>query len=72
MCQPPTSYGYQRYVKKEETVNESLLSVREQAEDEIAEEDFNQAVADMKVKLRARRWWHALIPFRIVILRRDQ
>ncbi len=46
-------------------------NVRKQAELEIAEENFNQAVADYKIKLRARRWWHALIPFKIVILRRD-
>lgn len=42
-----------------------------QARAEIAEEKFRAAVDAAKVKIRARRWWHALVPFRIVILRRD-
>jgi hypothetical protein len=45
--------------------------VRAQAEREIDDENFRAAVDAAKVKLRARRWWHSLIPYRIVILRRE-
>lgn len=47
-------------------------AVMQEAQAEIDEENFRAAVDAAKVKIRARQWWHALIPFRIVILRREQ
>lgn len=46
------------------------VAVGATARAEIAEEKFRVAVDAAKVKIRARRWWHALVPFTIVILRR--
>ncbi len=46
-------------------------AIREQALAELEDERFEAAVEAAKIKLRARRWWHALFPFKIVILRRD-
>lgn len=38
---------------------------------EIREETFRLAVDACKAKLRAKRWWHKLLPFKIVIIKRE-
>jgi hypothetical protein len=38
---------------------------------EIKDEDFKAEVIRLKTKLRARRWWHVLFPWKLMILRRD-
>lgn len=48
-----------------------LQRARAQAERELADERFRSAVDAYKAKLRARRWWHALFPWKVIILRRD-
>lgn len=48
-----------------------LDDVRKQAEKEIHEEDFRDAVDLYKMKLRQEKWWHRLVPFKILIVRRE-
>lgn len=48
----------------------NIEEIKKLAKEEIKEEDFRKAVDDMKVKLRAKKWWHKLIPFKIIIIRR--
>lgn len=50
---------------------ENLNQIKEQALKEIQEEDFRVAVDKYKAKLRKQKWWHKLIPFKIVIIRRE-
>jgi len=45
--------------------------IRAQAEKEIFEEDFREKVDACKEKLRQKKWWHGLFPWRIIIVRRD-
>lgn len=45
--------------------------IREQAELELAQEKFAEAVVKCKEELKKRKWWHKLLPFKIVIIRRD-
>lgn len=46
-------------------------AVREQAEKEIAEEEFRRKVEERKAFLRNRKpFWHKLFPFTIKITRR--
>lgn len=55
------------------TTSESarLERVRTQARKEIEEDDFAEAVERYKVKLRKQKWWHRLLPIKILIVRRD-
>ena len=48
-----------------------LIDPKAAAQAEIIAEDFRTAVDAAKVKLRARRWWHVLFPWKLMILRRD-
>lgn len=50
--------------------SERLRAIKKQAEVELAEEDFAEAVKELKVKLRQEKWWHTLIPWQIIIRRR--
>jgi hypothetical protein len=46
----------------------SLEAIRTQAEVEVAEENFREAVAQAKAVIRARiarPWWHRLVPFTV-------
>ena len=45
--------------------------IKRQAEREIKEEAFRKAVDKMKEKLRAKKWYHSLFPWKIVIIKRD-
>jgi len=47
-----------------------LERVRNQAKKEIEEEDFAQSVKRYKVKLREAKWWHKIVPFKILLVRR--
>ena len=47
-----------------------LQRVRNKAKEEIEAEDFREAVDRYKVKLRSQRWWHRLLPFKIIIIKR--
>lgn len=44
--------------------------VVQQARAEVAEENFRQAVDEMKVRMRRVKWWHKFVPFVIRIERR--
>lgn len=53
-----------------EREGERLRVIRKQAELEIAEENFAEAVKELKVKLRQAKWWHTIFPWQIIIRRR--
>jgi len=44
--------------------------VIEQARKELDEEDFRRAVEKEKTKIRATKWWHKFVPFKIIVIRR--
>ena len=48
-----------------------LDRVKAAAKKEIEEEEFREAVDRYKIRLRQRKWWHALVPFKVLIVRRD-
>jgi hypothetical protein len=48
-----------------------LERVRKQAKKEIEEEDFSESVKRYKIKLREAKWWHKLVPFKILLVRRN-
>lgn len=48
----------------------NITEIKAQAEKEIQEEDFRKAVDTCKEKLRAKKWWHAVMPWKIVIIKR--
>lgn len=45
--------------------------VRQQAERELKQERFRKAVERYKERMQARRWWHRLFPYTVIITRRD-
>jgi len=45
--------------------------ILEMAQDELRKEEHYDAVQKMKEKLKSRKWWHKLLPFKIIITRRD-
>lgn len=45
--------------------------IKAQAEKEIKEEEFREAVDKCKERIKSKKWWHFLIPFKIVFIRRD-
>ena len=44
--------------------------VLKQARAEVQEELFREAVDKEKERIRAVRWWHSFIPWKIIIIRR--
>lgn len=48
-----------------------LNKIKAQAEKELRDENFRHAVDKYKEKLRAKKWWHKIMPFKIVIIRRE-
>jgi len=44
--------------------------VMNQAKQEIAAEAFREAVDKEKSKIRATKWWHKFVPFKIIVIRR--
>lgn len=48
-----------------------MKTVIDQAKQELEEEQHRQAVDEMKIHLRAKRWWHKLLPYKLIIIRRD-
>jgi len=53
-------------------MNFDLDEIKDKAEQELKHEQYRAAVDAYKVKLRRKRWWHILFPWRIVVLRRDE
>jgi len=49
----------------------NLQEIQEIAKSEIEHEEFRRAVDKCKEKIRAKRWWHKLMPFKIVIIKRS-
>lgn len=45
--------------------------IKQQAEKELHEELFRVAVNKYKEKLRRKKWWHVILPFKIIIIRRS-
>ncbi len=52
-------------------MNPDVNKIKEQAQKEIDQENFRTAVEAMKQKLKRRRWWHKLLPLKVVIVRRE-
>jgi len=48
-----------------------LARVKRQAQKEIEEEEFAEAVERYKAKLRQQKWWHKFVPFKVLIVRRE-
>lgn len=46
--------------------------IREEAKRRYKAKIFEQAVEEYVKKLEAKRWWHVLLPFRIVIIKREK
>lgn len=51
--------------------NLTFEEIKAVAQLEIDHEDYREAVDACKAKLRAKRWWHKLLPFKIVIIKRE-
>lgn len=47
----------------------SVNDIIKQAEKEIREEDFRDAVEKKKEELRSKKWYHKLFPYKIIIKR---
>ncbi len=47
-----------------------MSSAKETARKELAEEAFREEVDNYKTKLRRVRWWHYVLPWKIIIVRR--
>lgn len=45
--------------------------IRKQAEKELEEEQYREAVDKYKERLKAKKWYHKLFPYRIVFIKRD-
>jgi len=50
---------------------DSLKEIKHQALKEIKEEEFRIAVDKYKTKIRNKKWWHNIVPYKIVIIRRS-
>lgn len=50
----------------------SIDEIKEMAEKEIQEENLRLAIDKCKEKIKAKKWWHNLMPFKIVIIRRQK
>lgn len=48
-----------------------VAAIKAQAEKEIAEEKFRAAVEQYKEKLRKKKWWDRLFPWRIMFIRKE-
>lgn len=48
-----------------------VQEIKEQAEKELKEEQRRHDVDSYKNKLKAKKWWHKLLPFKIVLIRRE-
>jgi hypothetical protein len=51
---------------------EYLETIQSQARAEIRAEDFREDVDKYKEKLRAKKWWHRFMPFKVIIVRRKE
>lgn len=49
----------------------NIDEVKTAAQEEIDEEDFKKAVEKMKKKIRSKKWWHIIFPFKLIIIRRN-
>lgn len=45
-------------------------TIRILAQKELDQEAFREKVEEMKQKIKSRKWWHKLLPFKILIVRR--
>ena len=48
-------------------MNKDIIEIAKQ---EIRQEQWRQAVEKEKARLRAAKWWHKFVPFKITITRR--
>jgi len=48
-----------------------LDAISKQAIKELEAEDYRKQVDKYKEKLRSKKWYHKLIPFKIIIIRRE-
>lgn len=57
------------------TVNDrgqGIANIKAIAEAELKEEQRRQAIDEMKEKLRRKPWLHKLLPFKVIIVRREK
>lgn len=47
------------------------VEIKLQAEKELQEENNRILIDKMKDKLKSKKWWHKIWPYKIVIIRRD-
>lgn len=52
-------------------MHNTINYIKEQALKELEEEEFRNAVEKEKEKIRATKWWHKFIPFKLVLIRRQ-
>jgi len=45
--------------------------IKEQAEAELKAEELRAAVDAYKIKLKSKKWYHCLFPYKIVFIRRE-
>lgn len=50
---------------------EAIKEIVKQAQDEVNQEKRRALVDIEKEKLKKKKWWHKILPFKIVITRRE-
>lgn len=48
-----------------------IEEIKAQAVKELEEEQYREAVDKCKEKLKAKKWYHSLFPYKIVFIKRD-
>lgn len=49
-----------------------LEEIKRAAREELEQEQYRKAVVLYKTKLKSVKWWHRLVPFKVVIIRREK
>ena len=57
-------------IKEIKDIQKAKDEIFRQAKQEIEYELFREAVEKEKEKLRAVKWWHKYIPYKIILIRR--
>lgn len=52
-------------------MNIDIETIKRAAESELDQERLRLAIDKYKEKLKKKKWWHKLLPFKIIITRRD-
>lgn len=49
----------------------NLETIKITALKELRDEEFREAVEIYKTKLKAAKWWHKLLPYKVVLIKRE-